>query len=274
MPKTVDLAKKVLLSNKVKRFVDLNTDLGQTRDQTFFAKTNYELLNAVTSVNIPCAVHDGDPKDILEAIRQAKRFNCTIGAHIGYPDPARYGYEPMQLSEEDLTAWIYVQVGAFQAMLRSEGLDIEHIRPHGALYTAMVNTPEVALTVAKALHKMNNWFVLVGPAGPVLEQVEKEVGLRTAPEIYLGKRYTSEGKLNLSRSQDFLPPQGVMDQARQLINQSALTTEDGKTVPTKFKTLHISPNMPQCMDVAERVGQMLIQPVSLSLADIGASGWL
>jgi hypothetical protein len=65
-----------------------------------------------------------------------------------------------------------------------------------------------------------------------------------------------------------------MDQARQLVGQSMLTTEDGKSIPAKFKTLHISPVLPQCVDVAERVGQMLIQPVSLPLADIGASGWL
>lgn len=274
MPKTVDLAKKILVNHKVKRFVDLNTDLGQTRDQAYFAKTNYELLNFVTSVNIPCAVHDGDPKDILEAIRQAKRFNCTIGAHIGFPDPARVGYEPMELSEEDLTAWIYVQIGAFQALVRSEGLDIEHIRPHGALYSAFINNPQVALTVAKALHKINSWFVLVGPAGPILEQIEKETGLRTAPEMYLGKRYTAEGKLSTHRMQEFMPPQGVMDQARQLISQTSVTTEDGKSVPVRYRTLHISPLLPQCTEVADRVGQMLVQPISLSLADIGASGWL
>jgi UPF0271 protein len=274
MPKSVDLAKKILISNKVKHFVDLNTDLGQSRDQAYFTKTNYELLNFVSSVNIPCAVHDGDPKDLLESIRQAKRFNCSIGAHIGYPDPARYGYEPMQLTEEDLTAWVYVQIGAFQALLRSEAMDIMHIRPHGALYNAFINNPEVALTVAKALHKMNSWFVLMGPSGPLLERIEKEVGMRTAPEVYLGKRYTSEGQLSSTRMQEFLPPQGVMDQARQLIHNGALTAEDGKTVSLKYKTLHVSPVLPQCVEVADRVGQMLIQPVSLPLTDIGASGWL
>jgi 5-oxoprolinase (ATP-hydrolysing) subunit A len=274
MPKSVDLAKKILISNKVKNFVDLNTDLGQSRDQAYFAKTNYELLNFVSSVNIPCAVHDGDPKDLLESIRQAKRFNCGIGAHIGYPDPARYGYEPMQLTEEDLTAWIYVQIGAFQALLNAENQEIAHIRPHGALYNAFINNPEVALTVARALHKINSWFLLIGPAGPVLERVEKEVGIRTAPEVYLGKRYTSEGLMSSNRMQEFLPPQGVMDQARQLIHNQALTAEDGKTVSIKYKTMHISPVLPQCADVADRVGQMLIQPVSLSLTDIGASGWL
>ncbi|WP_373531866.1 LamB/YcsF family protein [Vampirovibrio sp.] len=274
MPKTVDLAKKILLSHKVKQFIDLNTDLGQSRDLAFFKKTNYELLNHVTSVSIPCAVHDGDPVELLEAIRQAKRFNCSVGAHIGYPDPARNGYESMQISPEALTAWIVVQLGAFQAMVRSEGLEIEHIRPHGALYTDFLSNPEVAMTVAKALHKMNAWFVLMGPAGPILEQVEKELGLRTAPEIYLGKRYDQQGKLSINRMQDFLPPQGVMDQARQLIGQSTLTAEDGKSVAVKFKTLHVSPLLPQCVDLADRVGQMLVQPVSLPLAEIGASGWL
>lgn len=274
MPKTVDLAKKVLLNNKVKRFLDLNTDLGQSRDQTFFNRTEYALLNQVTSVSIPCAVHDGDPKEILESIRHAKRANCVIGAHIGFPDPARGGYELMQLSEEELTAWIFVQMGAFQALVRSENLDIEFIRPHGALYSAFINHPEIAMTVAKALHRMNSWFVLVGPAGPILQQIEKELGLRTAPEIYLGKRYTSEGTLSTNRMQEFLPPQGVIDQAKQLIQNNTLTTEDGKTVSIQFKTLHISPILPNAVDIAEKVGQLLIQPVSLPLADIGASGWL
>src|SRR5262249_27498316 len=151
-----------------------------------------------------------------------------IGAHIGFPDPARGGYEPMQLSEEDLAAWTYVQIGAFQALARSEALDIEFIRPHGALYSAFVNNPEVALTVARTLHRMNSWFVLVGPAGPILEQIEREIGLRTAPEIYLGKRYTGEGQLSLSKIQEFLPPQGIMDQAKQFIQHGTLTSEDGK----------------------------------------------
>jgi lactam utilization protein B len=130
------------------------------------------------------------------------------------------------------------------------------------------------LTVAEALHRINSWFVLVGPAGPVLEQIEREVGLRTAPEVYLGKRYTSDGLPSIGRLQEFLSPQGVMDQAKQLIQNGTLTSEDGKTVSLKAKTLHISPLLPNSVEVAEKVGQLLIQPVSLPLADIGASGWL
>jgi len=274
MPKSVDLAKKIIVNPKVKRFIDLNTDLGQGRDQAFFAKTDYELLNSVTSVSVPCAVHDGDPRQLLEVIRKAKEFNCVIGAHIGYPDPARYGYEPMQLSEEDLSAWIYVQYGAFRSLLGTEGLEIEHVRPHGALYTAFVNNPDVAMTVARALHKMNPWALLIAPAGPLLERIEQEVGLRTAPEFYLGKRYNEEGQLTVHRIQEFLPPQGVMDQAKQLLSQSSVTTEDGRTVPLKAKTIHVSPLLPNPLECAEKLSQLLVQPMSLPLADIGASGWL
>ncbi len=274
MPKTADLARKILISPNTKKYVDLNTDLGQSRDRGFFEKTDYRLLNYVSSVNIPCCVHDGDPLDVLNAIRQAKRYNCVIGAHIGYPDPARGGYEPMDISAEELAAWIYVQLGAFRAMLQTEGLEVEHVRPHGALYATFVNRPEVAKTVAEAIFKLSNWIILVGPVGPVLQEIEKSVGIRTAPEIQLGKRYDSQGQLVLGKVQDNLPPQGVLDQAKQLVHQNRLTTEDGKTSEVKFRTLHISPSLNSSIEIAEKVGQMLLQPVSLPLADIGASGWL
>jgi UPF0271 protein len=274
MPKPVDLARKILISPKVKRFIDLNADLGQVRDRAFYSKNQFELLNFVTSVNIPCAVHDGDPKEILEVIRKAKQFNCVVGAHIGFPDPARFGYEAMTLDPEELAAWLYVQMGAFHALARSEGLEIEHVRPHGALYLALQDNVEVAMTVAKTLRKINPWLVLVGPMGPLLNRITEEVGLKTAAEVYVGKRYTAEGRLSTHRPQDFLPPQGVMDQVRQLIHQGSLTSEDGKPVPAKFKTLHISPILPHAVDVAEKASQMLVQAVSLPLADVGASGWL
>jgi 5-oxoprolinase (ATP-hydrolysing) subunit A len=274
MPKPVDLAKKILISPKVKRFIDLNTDLGQVRDRAFYSKSHYELLNQVTSVSIPCAVHDGDPKEILAMIRKAKEYNCVIGAHIGYPDPARFGYEPMALDAEELAAWIFVQIGAFQALLRSERLDIEHVRPHGALYSALQDNPEIAMTVGKTLQKINPWMTLIGPMGSVLSQVEEEAKIKTAAEIYVGKRYTADGRLSKHRPHEFLPPQGVMDQVRQLINNSTLTTEDGKSIAVKFKTLHLSPTLPHVVDVSQKASQMLIQAVSLPLADAGASGWL
>lgn len=274
MPQPVDLAKKIILDPKVKHFADLNTDLGQSRDKAFFTQSHYELLNAVTSVNIPCAVHDGDPHYLLEMIRLAKYYNCSVGAHIGYPDPASSGYEKMDLDAEALSTWIYVQIGTLQALLKSEGLEIHYVRPHGALYTACFQNPDVAMTVAKALKKMSAWMVLVGPGGSALQKIESEIGLRTAPEFYLGKKYTADGLPNLDTGSLFLSPQAIISQVKQLLNHSTVSTEQGEPIKVDFKTIHISPKLPQCADVASRIHQLLIQPVSLPLADIGASGWL
>ncbi len=274
MPKTADLARKLVLSNQLKHYVDLNSDFGQTRDRAFFESTQYELLNYTSSVHIPCGVHDGDPKEILGYIAKAKTFNCSVGAHIGYPDPAHHGYQPMDISKEDLRAWILVQLGAFQALLKENNLEVQHVRPHGALYASFIDDLETATCVAETLHAFSPWVILVAPSGPVLKQVCERVPIQVAPEVYLGKRYSIEGCLLKDSLKENLSPQTVLEQARQLIDDSSLTTADGQTVKLDFKTLHLSPALEGSVGLAEKIVQMLGQPVALPLVDAGASGWL
>lgn len=274
MPKYADTARKVILTQKLKRYIDLNTDYGQSEEKKYFEDPENSLLTYVSSVNIPCCVHDGDPLEMMKHIAKAKEFNCAIGAHIAYPDPVNLGYKEMNMSAEELASWIYVQVGAFRALAQANGLDIEHIRPHGALYGKFINDPETARAVAETLYKINPWYILVGPFGPVLEEVRQKVGIRVAPEVYLGKRYNSEGKLIAHRFHENLTPQGVLDQAKQLITDSALTTQDGKTLKVTFSTMHISPRLEVGVDIAEKLNTVLGQAVSLAVAAVGTSGWV
>ncbi|MEM0952221.1 MAG: LamB/YcsF family protein [Cyanobacteria bacterium P01_H01_bin.74] len=275
MPQPIDLSKKTILDPRVRHFLDLNTDLAQTADLDFFLQTDYALLNYVTSVNLPCAVHDGDPVQIIKAIEIAKQFNCPIGAHIGYPDPENQGYKAHNLDEETLSAWIYLQLGALQALAHAAQTEIAHVRPHGALYQAFIDNEAVAVCVAKAIKKQNNWLPLVAPAGAVLDAVQDKTGLRTVPEVYLGKRYTDQGQPVLSSSgKAFLPFQACIAQAKQLVDAGEVLSESGQAVKIANKTIHISPKMPQAIELAKKLNQLLIQPVSLPLADIGASGWL
>lgn len=274
MAKQADIARKIILSPRTKKFIDLNTDLGQTQDKAFFEADEPSLLTYVSSVNIPCCVHDGNPKEIIETIVKAKSFNCAIGAHIGFPDPVNYGYEAMAIDPEELSAWLYVQIGAIRALAKSVGSDIEHVRPHGALYGKLQTDPLIARVVAETLYKINPWMILVGPIGPVLKEVSQSVGIRVAPEIYLGKRYSADGTLVGHRFHDNLPFKVIIDQARQLIQDSTLHTQDGKPLKVEFSTLHISPRLPSAIEIAERIIYMLGQPVALSAAAVGASGWL
>jgi UPF0271 protein len=266
--------RKVIPLQKLKRFVDLNTDLGQTRDRRFYDEHGEQFLPLISSVNIPCCVHDGTPIGVLNAIEMAKRHHCAIGAHIAYPDPAHYGYRASDLSREELAAWIIVQIGAIQALLRTKGVDVEHVRPHGALYSAFINNMDVARTVAETIYKMNPWWILVGPAGPILQSVQDEVGIRIAPEIYLGKRYGADGYPLMEQFQNNLSPQALLDQARQLMTDSSLTTREGQVLKVEYKTLHINPKMEGSLGLAEKLNIVIGQPVALPVVAVGDSGWI
>ncbi|MEB3287845.1 MAG: LamB/YcsF family protein [Vampirovibrionales bacterium] len=277
MPKTSDLARKSIYPTQLKRYVDLNTDFGQSRDKAYFEQSDYQLLNYVSSVNIPCCVHDGDPKEVIEAIAKARTYHCAIGAHIGYPDPNTSGYQVMEISKEELAAWIHVQLGTFTALAKVNMTTVEHVRPHGALYAAFLNNKETALCIAETIYKIDPWLILMAPAGSILEEVATKTGIRTAPEIYLGKRYNANGQMDEQSMKETgvsLPPQGIFEQGRQLIQQGSLTTAQGKTVEMKYRSMHISPLIQQPQQLAERLCNVMGQPVASNLTDIGASGWL
>ena len=257
-----------------KRVVDINTDYGQSRDKDVFQQPDMKLLDNVSSVNIPCCVHDGDPLDILEKIQNAKSRNIGVGAHIAYPDPQQGGYEEISMPTEELKAWIYVQLGIFQALSKASGLDIEHVRPHGALYRKFLTDPETARAVAEAVYTINPWLFLIGPTGPILTDIQESVGIRTVSEVYLGKRYSPEGTLIPEKLHETLPPQGILDQAKQLVNEGVITSEDGKSTPITFSTLHLSPHIKGCSPLSERLVEIVGKPQPIAIEAVTVSGWV
>ncbi|MGE0200451.1 MAG: LamB/YcsF family protein [Candidatus Melainabacteria bacterium] len=267
------LEKNIVIPSRGKH-LDLNTDFGQSRDRAFFESTDFALLKWVSTVNMPCCVHDGDPAETLKLVEKAKQFHCEVGAHIGYPDPASHGYGEYTGTQEELYAWIVLQLGALQALMQASGLDVVHVRPHGALYLAFLSQPETARTVAEAMYKLNPWLILLGPAGPVLSDVAKKVGLRVMPELVLGKVYNRDGALAADRLNDSLAPQAVVEQARMMIDDKQVMTTDGRKVAVQFSSLHLSPRQPEVLSIAEKVSQQMGQPTAISLLTAGESGWL
>lgn len=274
MSKNAEPFRRVAPPSKPKRLFDLNTDFGQTADRAFFEGKERSLLHFASSVNIPCCVHDSDPAQVLKDIQVAKQNNCAIGAHFAYPDPKHYGYEAIPIDMDELYAWVLLQLGAFSALCKAQGFDFDHVRPHGALYSQCLQNREIAFTVGRAVKQFDPWTILVLPHGAMAKQVETEVGLQVAEEVYLGKRVSSEGVLIPERFNENLPPQGVIEQARQLIMQGTLTSDDGQTVKVTAKTMHLSPKLQGNMMVAERVNAMLGEVTSLAIAAAGNSGWL
>ncbi len=274
MARISETVRKVVISQKINRYLDLNTDFGQTADRSFFEGKERSLLHYVSSVNIPCCVHDSDPAQVLKDIQTAKENNCAIGAHIAYPDPKHYGYQVVDMSQEELFAWVLLQLGAFQALCKANNVDFEHVRPHGALYSQFITNEETAVTVARAVHRFDPWIIMIVPISPLTEKVQAQVELQLAEEIYLGHRVNSDGVLLLDRMNETLHPQGVIEQVKQLVTDSSITTEDGKVIKVNCKTMHLSTKLQGNMMIAERINAMLGQPISLSLSAAGSSGWL
>lgn len=259
---------------EVKRHIDLNTNFGLTLERSLFEGRNISLLDQVSSVNIPCCVHDGHPVQVYQDIQVAKSHHCSIGGLIGYPDPKNFGNQTLSLEPAELNAWIQVQLGTFRALCQANRIEMGHIRPYGALYKDFVENPQLAVQVAKAIKEVDPWLILVVPLGPAPAAIEAEVGLPVAKELYLGKRLTPEGALDLEVTHDNMHPQSAFDQAKQLVMEGTVTTIDGQTIPADCKTLHIHPSLRGHLIIAERIRSMIVEPVAISLTAASHAGWL
>lgn len=272
--KTVDTSRKVILTDKLKHYVDLNTDFGQSQDNDFFNNDGELLLQYTSSVNIPAGVHDCQPYKIKQLIETAKSYHCAVGAHIAFPDPVHYGYQDLELSDDELVAWIQVQIGAFQSLIKAQNLESEHVRPHGALYSLFFNDYERAKLVAETLFKMEQWSLLIAPAGEIATRISKEVGIQIAQEIHVGRRYNSQGQPIQANFHEQMSMTAIKEQVKHLVQENLLTSSDGKKQEVNFKTLHISPKLDGCIDIAQWIYEFLGQPVSVPVSAGMAAGWL
>lgn len=177
--------------------IDLNCDMGES----FGAYTigmDPEVMAHITSANIACGFHAGDPLVMDKTVKLAKEKGVGIGAHPGYPDLLGFGRRPLTCSEEEITRYVIYQVGALQGFCRAHGAEMQHVKPHGALYLDAVENITVARGVAKGILALNPdllYVALAGKKGETMRQVGAELGLKVVYESFPDRAYTPEGTL-------------------------------------------------------------------------------
>lgn len=174
--------------------IDLNADVGEGcgDDAALFA--------LVTSANVGCGFHAGDPVTMRQTLVAAAQAGVAIGAHPGYADRAGFGREARQLPAPQVFAEVLYQVGALQALCRAEGVRLAHVKPHGALYNQAAQDDALALAIARAVAAASGDLVLVGLAGSAaMRRAADAAGLRFAAEAFADRRYAPDGTL-VSRS--------------------------------------------------------------------------
>jgi len=259
-------------ANSKKLNIDVNCDLGQSFG-VYKTEVEQALLPYVSSVNIACGLHAGDPLTIKNVLELASSRSLSIGAHIGYPDIQGFGYRSMNLSEEEMQAIVVYQIGALSSLAKMHNLNVEFVRPHGALYKQMSEDYNTCLSLAKAVASYDSWLVLAGPPGENLINAGESANIRVAQEIQLDKIYNVDGSIDFE-SDDVIDLNYSTRLLETLLKESAvLNNQQGRT-KVDFKTIHLSMKNNNSIELAKKVSEFMPSPIPITGTFVADSGWL
>lgn len=207
--------------------VDINCDLGESYG-VYRMASDESILPLITSANIACGFHAGDPATMRQTVQQALEHQVAIGAHPGLPDLQGFGRRRMDITPREAYDMVVYQIGALDAFVRSYGGRMHHVKPHGALYNMAAEDNQLAEGIAEALYKVQPELYLYGLAGSTLIQAADRIGLRSVSEVFADRTYGPDGTLT-PRSQ----PGAVIQQTEQALAQVLRMVKEGIVVSTE-----------------------------------------
>ncbi|MDX1910606.1 MAG: 5-oxoprolinase subunit PxpA, partial [Saprospiraceae bacterium] len=232
--------------------VDLNCDLGESFGPWIMGN-DARIMQYISSANIACGFHAGDPGIMRETVRMALKHHVAIGAHPGFPDLQGFGRREIKATPEEVFAMTLYQIGALQAIARAEGGFVRHVKPHGALYNMAAKDRILADAIARAVRQADPSLLLFGLSGSRLIEAGKAVGLRTVSEVFADRSYQNDGSLT-PRSQAGAVLEKAEDvgaQALQLVLLNEVKSMQGAVVSMQAETLCLHGDGPNALAFAQ-----------------------
>ena len=183
--------------------VDLNCDMGESFG-AYKIGHDEDILDFVTSANIACGFHAGDPTTMRKTVKLALEKNVGIGAHPGLPDLVGFGRRDMKITPQEAYDLVLYQMGALYGFVKAEGGTLQHVKPHGALYNMAAQSQPLSEAIAEAVYKLDPELILFGLAGSELVKAGKKIGLRCASEVFSDRTYQQDGSLTSRSNPDAL----------------------------------------------------------------------
>lgn len=238
--------------------IDLNCDMGESFG-AYSIGADETLMPLITSANIACGFHAGDPRVMQRTVKLALRYGVAIGAHPGFRDLEGFGRRVIDATPDEIETAVLYQIGALAAFARAAGERLVHVKAHGALYNLAATQPAIARAIARAVASFDSSLVLVGLAGSSMLDVARELGLRVAREGFCDRVYTPEGNLMSRREPGSLidDPQRAARQALQMVVEQTVTTSTGEKISMSVDTLCIHGDSPNAPAIAHAVREML-----------------
>ena len=179
--------------------IDVNCDMGESFGR-YSLGNDEKVMPLITSANVACGLHAGDPVVMQATIRLAKQNGIAVGAHPSWPDLQGFGRREMTMPPEEVESIVQYQIGTLAGIAKVNGVSLSHVKPHGALYNQAAKDTVLAEAIARAVHGFDKDLILIGLAGSVLVAAGREIGLRVANEGFPDRRYNPDGTL-VSRNQ-------------------------------------------------------------------------
>jgi UPF0271 protein len=238
--------------------IDLNCDLGESFGD-FIMGNDDLILPYVTSANIACGFHAGDPHVMGRTVRLAKENGVAIGAHPGFQDLQGFGRRNLPVSPSQVYDFVLYQIGAMAAFTRANDVQLNHVKPHGALYNMAAKDAELAKAIADAVAAFDSRLILYGLAGSELIRAGKAAGLQTASEGFADRTYLPDGTLT-PRSQPnavIYEAEAAVKQVMQMVEQGKVTTAGGEAIPLHVDTICLHGDNEQAILFSQQLKETL-----------------
>ncbi|RWK11052.1 5-oxoprolinase subunit PxpA [Mesorhizobium sp.] len=238
--------------------IDLNSDLGESFG-SWPMGDDVSMLSIVTSANIACGFHAGDPAGILSVVKEAARRGVAVGAHVGYRDLVGFGRRNMEPTSAELIGDTIYQVGALQGLAKVAGTSVRYVKPHGALYNTIAHDARQASNVIDAIKAIDPSLALMALAGAPIVQQARAAGLKVVCEAFADRAYNADGSL-VSRG---LPgsvihdPAAIAERMLHMILEGRITAIDGTEIALEAPSICIHGDTPAGVAIARTLRDML-----------------
>lgn len=239
---------------------DINCDMGERSPLWDYSlERDLSILPFISSVNLACGYHAGDPGTMHTMVEAALKAGVAIGAHPSFPDRENFGRSNMQLSPEQIYDMVLYQLGALNAFLQVNGAILHHVKPHGALYNMAAKDPIMAKAIADAVYDFDGSLILYGLSGSELIETGRHDFLSTCSEVFADRTYQDDGSLTPRSNPDALlhSQEASVSQVLQMVQQQTVQSLSGKTIPVKAETICIHGDGPDAVLFAKAIHNAL-----------------
>jgi len=240
------------------KIIDLNSDIGESFG-AYKIGLDKEVLKYVSSANIACGWHAGDPMVMRDTVRSAYNSNVGIGAHPGFLDVMGFGRRNMTVSPDEMKQYTIYQLGALYGFVKAAGAQMQHVKPHGAMYNMAAKDSKLAQAIIEGIWEVDSSLIVLGSCGSELVRAAKEKGLKAANEVFADRAYNVDGTL-VSRS---LPGAMILDtniaisRVIRMVNEGKVTAINGEDINIKVDSICVHGDNPEAVDFVRLIKEEL-----------------